>query len=78
MFERLTAEGAALAEKAARQRRARLAGALRDDSPEGVSVAEEGEVVMLSGRGLARRFALDPALRWLVLRLAQDEQGRRR
>jgi fructoselysine-6-P-deglycase FrlB-like protein len=78
MFERLMLHGAALAEKAARRRRGELAEALREEAPAGVEVSEEEDMVVLSGRGLGRRFALEPALRWLVLRQAQDEQGRRR
>jgi hypothetical protein len=34
-------------------------------------VSEEEEGVALEGRGLARRFALEPELRWLI-------SGRRR
>lgn len=71
MFERLMLHGAALAGKAARRRRSEIAEALRAEAPAGVGVTEEEEAVALSGRGLARRFALDPALRWLAL-------GRRR
>jgi hypothetical protein len=66
MFERLAAHGAALAEKAARRRLADLAEALRDEAPAGVRVEREDEAIVLTGRGLARRLALDPALRWLL------------
>ena len=66
MFERLAAKGAALAEQAAGRRRGALAEALREEAPAGVGVDVEDEGVVLSGRGLVRRFALDPALRWLV------------
>jgi hypothetical protein len=65
MFERLIARGAALAQQAARRRRAELAVALREEAPAGVRVDEEDEGVVLSGRGLGRRFALEPELRWL-------------
>jgi hypothetical protein len=78
MLERLMLHGAALAHKAARARLAALAEALSVQAPEGVAVSEEEGAVALSGRGLRRRFALDPELRWLVLRQAQDERGRRR
>lgn len=71
MFERLMIHGAALARKAARARRAELAQALRDEAPDGVRVGETEEGVALEGRGLARRFALRPELRWLI-------SGRRR
>ena len=79
MFERLMMRGAALAQQAARRRRRALARALRDESPEGVLVSEDEDQVVLSGRGLRRRFALDPRLRWLTVRaLNQAGQGRRR
>jgi hypothetical protein len=78
MFERLMLHGAALAAKAARRRQGELAGALAEEAPAGVEVSEEDEAVVLSGPGLGRRFALEPRLRWLVLRQAQDERGRRR
>ncbi len=71
MLERLMLHGAALAQRAARARLASLAEALRDEAPKGVRVSEEEEAVALSGRGLGRRFALDPELRWLL-------SGRRR
>jgi len=71
MFEKLMLHGAALARKGAGARRAELAESLRDEAPEGVRVSESEEGVALEGRGLARRFALEPQLRWLV-------SGRRR
>lgn len=71
MLERLMLHGAALAQRAARARLHSLAEALRGEAPEGVRVSEEEESVALSGRGLKRRFALDPELRWLL-------SGRRR
>ena len=66
MFERLMLHGAALARKAARERRSALAAELRDEAPEGVRVSEDEAAVTLEGRGLGRRFALDPELRWLL------------
>ena len=66
MFERLMLHGAALARRAAEGRRASLAAELSGEAPEGVKVSEEEEGVALSGRGLERRFALDPELRWLI------------
>jgi hypothetical protein len=71
MFERLMLHGAALARKAAEQRRSKLAAELRGEAPEGVRVGEDGEAVTLEGRGLGRRFALESELRWLL-------SGRRR
>ena len=71
MLERLMLHGAALARKAAGERRSAVAAQLRDEVPEGVRVGEEDEAVALEGRGLGRRFALEPELRWLLV-------GRRR
>lgn len=79
MFERLMLHGAALARRTARRRRSELAAALLDEAPEGVGVSEEGdESVVLEGLGLERRFAIEPDLRWLPLRQAQGDPGRRR
>lgn len=66
MFERLMLHGAALARKAAGERRSALAAELRDEVPEGVRVSEADEGVTLEGRGLGRRFAFESELRWLV------------
>jgi hypothetical protein len=76
MLERLIRRGAALAQGAARRRRGELAEALRGEAPAGVEVSEEEDRVVLSGPGLGRRFALEPALRWLVP--TQAQYGRRR
>jgi hypothetical protein len=75
MFEKLMLKGAALAEGAARRRLGKLAEALREEAPAGLRVSEEEGAVALSGHGLRLRFALEPALRWLVPRQAQDERG---
>lgn len=66
MFERLTERAEALAQRAAERRREALAEALREEAPAGVAVSEEEGAVALSGRGLAKRLAFDPALRWLI------------
>ena len=66
MFERLMLHGAALALRAAQGRRSSLAEALGEEAPEGVSVTESEDGVALEGRGLGRRFALEPELRWLL------------
>jgi hypothetical protein len=78
MFERLMLHGAAVARKAAGERRASLAAALREEAPEGIRVSEAEESVALEGPGLRRRFALEPGLRWLLPGKARDERGRRR
>jgi hypothetical protein len=67
MFERLMVRGAALAETTARRRRKDLAEALGAEAPAGVRVSEEEGAVAIEGRELKRRFALEPALRWLIL-----------
>jgi len=66
MFERLMLHGAARAESAARRRRQELARALAEEAPAGIRVSEEDGAVAIEGRGLGRRFALEPALRWLI------------
>ena len=66
MFERLMRRGGELAERAARRRRSALAEALAADAPAGVEASESDGGVVLSGRGLGRRLALESGLRWLV------------
>ena len=73
MLENLAKRAAQAAERRAAARRERLAARLTEMAPGGIEVGEEGEQVALSGRGLARRFALDPRLRWLVAE-ARDDQ----
>jgi hypothetical protein len=73
MFERLMKRGEALAARRAAARRNRLADAVRAAAPAGVAVDVEGEALVLSGRGLGRRLANDPAVRWLVAE-ARHEQ----
>ena len=73
MFGRLRARGSQLAARRAAARRERLAGRIGELAPSGVRVSEEGERVVLAGRGLIRRFMLDARLRWLVAE-AGDEQ----
>lgn len=69
MFERLMARAQRCVERRAEYRVERLAEGLRSERVRGVKVRVEGRAVILSGRGLRRRFALDPALRWLTARL---------
>lgn len=66
MFERLMLQGAALARRAAEERRSELAAELREAVPEGVKVSEDEAAATLEGLGLGRRFALEPELRWLL------------
>ena len=69
MFERLMVRVKRGAEKRAAYRMARLAEAVQRERVGGVEVRVEGLSMLLAGRGLRRRFALDPALRWLTARL---------
>lgn len=72
MFERLMLKGAALARSMAQRRRSALAEALGEAAPDGVRVSEENEdTIVLEGRGLERRYWLEPELRW-------PDPGRRR
>ena len=66
MFERLAARAERMARRRAYARRDKLAARLREAAPRGIDVETEVGGVRLSGRGLARRFALDAALRWLI------------
>jgi hypothetical protein len=66
MFERLMNAGTALARAEARKRRRSLADAIGESAPAGVRASESEQGVVLSGRGLGRRLALEPGLRWLV------------
>jgi hypothetical protein len=66
MFERLLERGRRAAERRTEAEARVLAERLASELPPGIEarVAEEG--VLLSGRGVARRFALEPELRWLI------------
>ncbi|MFN3351857.1 hypothetical protein [Pseudorhodoplanes sp.] len=66
MFEKLAARAAEIAARRAAIRRGRVAAKLKELAPQGVQVVEEGHGIVLVGRRLGRRFALDPHLRWLV------------
>jgi hypothetical protein len=69
MFERLAKRVQGRAEARARERSQALAAQLRGELPPGVDArAGEAEIV-LSGRALRRRFALERELLWLVARL---------
>jgi hypothetical protein len=66
MFERLEARAARAAARRATARTAALAEALRAALPTDIGVGADGEGVRLSGPGLRRRRALEPALRWTI------------
>ena len=70
MFERLQDRARRSAEARAERRRRQIAERLAEDLPGAIAVASSGDGVTLSGRGLKRRMALDPALRALLGRLS--------
>lgn len=65
MLETLMAEVEAQARRVAGRRRDQLAQRLASDVPPDVVVQADPDAVVVSVRGLRRRLALDPALRWL-------------
>lgn len=69
MFERMTARAMRLAQAKARVTAGELADRMKSELPKGVNAVAEDNGIRLSGRQLARRLALDPALRWLTARL---------
>jgi hypothetical protein len=66
MFEGMTARIERLAEVRARARGRELAARLAEALPPGVQAGAEARGVLLSGKGLRRRIALDPALGQLI------------
>ena len=71
MFDKTMERAGRKAEARARARRDALVQRLADELPRGIRVERAGDAVRLSGRGLARRFALDARLRWLVAGLVR-------
>jgi hypothetical protein len=69
MFERLLERAGRAAERRAGAKARALAERLGDKLPPGIEARAEAEGVVLSGRAIARRFALEPGLRWLIGRL---------
>ena len=69
MFERAMERARLRGAERARLRARRLAEAAAEAAPEGVAIEETDGGFCLSGRGLRRRAALEPALRWLMERL---------
>ena len=58
-----------LADRAVARRRLEAAERIGAGLPQGIEAERVAGGVRLSGRGLKRRFALEPALRWLLMRL---------
>ena len=68
MFERLLERGRELAERSAERRVHAIVERANAELPRGISAAAQREGVVLLGRALSRRFALEPALRWMRFR----------
>ena len=66
MFERMMARAGEAAWRRARQRKAELAERIAAELPRGIALEQTEEGIAWSGRDIRRRFALEPALRWLV------------
>lgn len=71
MFEAIIGRAARRAGARVEARRRELQERLEPELPAGVEVEETEQGLALQGRGLARRFALDPRLRWLVAGLVR-------
>jgi len=69
MFEKMIGRVRDAAEAKARAHATRLAGRAADELPRGIAAQAEADGVRLTGRGLRRRMALEPALRSLFQRL---------
>jgi hypothetical protein len=66
MFETIMARAARRAETHARARRRNLADRLAADLPRGLVAEPTDEGVLLSGRRVRSRVALDPAIRGII------------
>ena len=69
MFETLMAQAVTRADERAAERAARIAARLEEALPDDVRARADADGVRLTGRGLKRRLALDPALRWIMAEL---------
>ncbi len=68
MFERLAERVRRRAEARARERSQAMAAQLREELPPGIDARASEDGIVLSGRALRRRFALERELLWLVAR----------
>jgi hypothetical protein len=66
MFEGLISRAARLGEARALARARQIAADAEAAVPRGVRVSLEDGAVRFRGKGLLRRFLVDPALRWLT------------
>lgn len=69
MFERLAERVRRRAQARARERSEALAAQLRRELPAGIDASARDEGIVLTGRALRRRFALERELLWLTGRL---------
>jgi hypothetical protein len=69
MFEGIVARAAAAAERRVRARTRQIAQEAEAALPRHVRVKTHDGLVRFSGRGLRRRFLVEPALRWLTERV---------
>ena len=69
MFETLMAQAVARADERAAERADRIAARLEEALPDDVRARADADRVRLTGRGLKRRLALDPAFRWIMAEL---------
>ena len=69
MFERMMERVTRTVGRRTQERIGKLAEEMQAAAPAGVRVAPTEEGVRLSGPALRRRFALDPALRWVTAAL---------
>jgi hypothetical protein len=68
MFERLMERAARAAAERAEAKVREIVSDLEAELPRGVSREATGDAVVLSGRGLGRRYVTDPSLRALLAR----------
>lgn len=66
MLERMTARVERRARDKAAARAREIAARMAGEAPLGITAETGPDGIRLSGRGVARRFAVDPALRWLA------------
>jgi hypothetical protein len=66
MFEGLEPRARRAAERRAKARAAELAQQMGELLPRGISAEAVDGGVAVSGRGIRRRWLLEPALRWMI------------
>ena len=69
MFEKLLVRAERMARRRASERAHELADRLAVELPRGIRAERDGDGVVIGGRGIARRFALDAKLRWMIMGL---------